>query len=116
MEEPLKKNIDNNIVNSDSFYSVRRNRVRDILFGIGLGLFYFILSSIIIAIIGDLGEPGIIFIAAFLIFIYLFAVALFFIIKRKYLSIGLIIIVILPVAIFGGCLLIISVVGIGSVN
>lgn len=102
MEEQL---LDDQLNNKpdDNYYADRSRRVRDIGSGLGFGLIYVILSLSLLSSSRTFAYAWVV------IVLYLIAILFFFLKKRHYISIGLILLVAVPLAIVGGCLLIIGI-------
>jgi hypothetical protein len=79
-----------------NYYDDRSKRSIDIFLGLGLGLLIYIFGMF-----GILGKHGIWVTIA----VYILSILFFFYKKRHYISIGLFMMVAVPVVIFGGCLL-----------
>jgi uncharacterized membrane protein len=106
--EDLPEN--NHPVNSDQdYYSKKSNKVKDIATGVLLGFLYLILmTSLSIWMFGSLKENMATILSVILVALYLLAIPVLFLKKKRYIAIGLILLVVVPLAIFGGCLFIIN--------
>jgi uncharacterized membrane protein YjdF len=89
---------------ANSYYSDRSRRTHDLIGGIFGGIVYTIIAFSILV-----NTRNYEFMLAFFIIIYLVAIAALFTLKRHYIAIGLISIIILPLLIFGGCMMLINI-------
>jgi hypothetical protein len=106
MEEQFQENQDFSDSKED-FYTDRSKKVSDLLIGFFGGLGYIALAFTFFVLSYHKIESIFNILLSIAIIIYLLAILFFFYIKRKYLSIGLILLVTVPPAIIGGCLILI---------
>jgi hypothetical protein len=101
MEKQFQPDTDPSYSNND-FYTDRSKKVKDLLLGLTGGLTYCIFSGILVSSFYKIQ-----FLWIALIILYLALIFFFLFIRRYYLSIGLVLLVTVPTAIVGGCMLLI---------
>ena len=99
MENQSKEN--NN--SKENYYGVKSNRTKDLGRGVFVGLAYAVFSFMLLVNFRFVSQFSIA-----LVVLYIGLILYFFFKKRRYLSIGLISVIVVPLAIVGGCLALIS--------